>query len=78
MKGRLLELPPVTASNFLIVGKGFNADDGASLFMAFRGLQNESAAQGEVHMSVAKELGELVAEPFSQWAAGHKVRSELV
>ena len=41
--------------------------------MAFRGLQAESAAQGEALMSVAKELRELVAEPFAQWAAGHKV-----
>ena len=41
--------------------------------MAFRGLQAESAAQGEAHRTVAKELKELVADPFAEWAAGHKV-----
>ncbi|KAL5513060.1 RGA8 [Sanghuangporus vaninii] len=55
-------------------GKGFNADEGASLLMAFRGLQAESAAQGEAHRTVAKELKELVADPFAEWADGHKER----
>ncbi|EJD07412.1 uncharacterized protein FOMMEDRAFT_100626 [Fomitiporia mediterranea MF3/22] len=55
-------------------GNGFNADEGASLLMAFRGLQAESAAQGEAHRTVAKELKELVADPFSEWAVGHKDR----
>ncbi|THH01772.1 hypothetical protein EW145_g6857, partial [Phellinidium pouzarii] len=55
-------------------GRGFNADDGASMLMAFRGLQAESAAQGEAHRTVAKELKELVVEPFAEWAAGHKDR----
>lgn len=41
--------------------------------MAFRGLQSESAAQGQVHMTVSKELKDLVADPFAQWASGHKV-----
>ena len=43
--------------------------------MAFRGLQAESAVQGEAHRTVAKELKELVADPFAEWASGHKVRS---
>ncbi|KAI5124190.1 hypothetical protein M0805_005041 [Coniferiporia weirii] len=55
-------------------GRGFNADEGASLLMAFRGLQAESAAQGEAHRTVAKELKELVADPFAEWAVGHKER----
>lgn len=49
-------------------------DEGASLLMAFRGLQAEAAAQGEAHKNVAKELQTLVAEPFEEWARGHKVR----
>jgi hypothetical protein len=54
-------------------GTGFAADDGASLLMAFRGLQAESAAQGAAHQAVAKELMSLVADPFEQWARGYKV-----
>lgn len=42
--------------------------------MAFRGLQAETVAQGESHRVIAKELTELVADPFDEWAAGHKVR----
>ncbi|KAF9525966.1 hypothetical protein CPB83DRAFT_877053 [Crepidotus variabilis] len=53
---------------------GFNADDGASLLMAFRGLQAESANQGQVHSNIAKELSTLVADPFDDWARGHKER----
>ena len=41
--------------------------------MAFRGLQAESASQGNAHRSIAKELSDLVAGPFQEWAAGHKV-----
>lgn len=41
--------------------------------MAFRGLQAESAAQGEAHKAIAKELQTLVGEPFEEWAHGHKV-----
>ncbi|KAH8116279.1 hypothetical protein DFH11DRAFT_1828006 [Phellopilus nigrolimitatus] len=55
-------------------GRGFNADEGASMLMAFRGLQAESHAQGEAHRSVAKELKDLVADPFDEWARGHKER----
>ncbi|PFH51886.1 hypothetical protein AMATHDRAFT_58092 [Amanita thiersii Skay4041] len=54
--------------------KGFGADDGASLLMAFRGLQTESVAQGKVHDVAAKELTSLVVDPFSQWAQGYKER----
>jgi hypothetical protein len=61
---RVLIKPPET---------GFNADDGASLLMAFRGLQSESAAQSQVHKSIAHELQTLVAEPFNEWAQDHKV-----
>lgn len=55
-------------------GTGFDADDGASLLMAFRGLQSESIAQGKVHEAIAKELDNLVAEPFDEWAKGYKER----
>lgn len=43
--------------------------------MAFRGLQAESAAQGQAHNSIAKELTTLVADPFDDWARSYKVRS---
>lgn len=52
---------------------GFNADDGASLLMTFRGLQAESVKQGQAHNSIAKELTTLVADPFDQWAQAYKV-----
>ncbi|KAL0953557.1 hypothetical protein HGRIS_004778 [Hohenbuehelia grisea] len=55
-------------------GTGFGADDGASLLMAFRGLQAESVAQGQAHKSISKELHTLVADPFSEWAEGYKRR----
>ena len=41
--------------------------------MAFRGLQDESLAQGKVHREIAGELQMLVAEPFEDWAAKFKV-----
>jgi hypothetical protein len=56
---------------------GFNADDGASLLMAFRGLQAESVKQGQAHNSIAKELTTLVADPFDQWAQAYKVNIYL-
>ena len=49
-------------------------DDGATLLMAFRGLEAESRSQGEAHRAVAKELRDLVATPFAEWAEGHRVR----
>jgi hypothetical protein len=52
---------------------GFNADDGASLLMAFRGLQAESFNQGQAHNSIAKELTTLVVDPFDHWAQAFKV-----
>ncbi len=51
-------------------------DDGASLLMAFKGMREETAAQGALHESVAKELATGVAEPFEKWAQGHKVCSD--
>lgn len=57
----------------LHAGTGFGADDGASLLMAFRGLQAESKSQGETHKAIAKELNTLVADPFNEWAQGYKV-----
>lgn len=60
------------------IGTGFNADDGASLLMTFRGLQEESKAQGQAHSSIAKELTTLVADPFDGWARGYKVRSDAL
>ena len=59
----------------VLIGTGFDGDDGASLLMAFRGLQAESAAQGRVHNNIAKELTTLVADPFEDWASGYKVSS---
>ncbi|KAJ6581367.1 hypothetical protein B0H19DRAFT_1060957 [Mycena capillaripes] len=55
-------------------GTGFASDDGASLLMAFRGLQAESTAQGQAHKTVAAELETLVADPFDQWAQTYKDR----
>ncbi|KXN86633.1 Rho-GTPase-activating protein 8 [Leucoagaricus sp. SymC.cos] len=55
-------------------GTGFNADDGASLLLAFRGLQAESVAQGQAHRTVANELASLVADPFEEWAEGYEDR----
>ncbi|KAL0569314.1 Rho-GTPase-activating protein 8, partial [Marasmius crinis-equi] len=55
-------------------GVGFNADDGASLLMAFQGLQAESTAQAQIHKAIEKELESLVAAPFEGWAVGYKER----
>ncbi|KAG8861445.1 hypothetical protein FRB96_002894 [Tulasnella sp. 330] len=55
---------------------GFGADDGASLYMAFRGLQHESVAIGEAHRAIAKDLQDTVAEPFEGWAYQHAMRIE--
>jgi hypothetical protein len=44
--------------------------------MAFRGLQTEAARQGDAHRAIANELRTLVADPFSEWADGHKVRNK--
>ncbi|EEB88730.1 hypothetical protein MPER_13262, partial [Moniliophthora perniciosa FA553] len=55
-------------------GTGFQADDGASLLMTFQGLKAESASQGQIHRSIAKELETLVADPFAEWAQGYKGR----
>lgn len=41
--------------------------------MTFRGLQNESASQGQVHKNIAKELETLVVDPFDSWAQSYKV-----
>lgn len=56
---------------------GFNADDGASLLMTFRGLQAESVNQGQAHNSIAKELTTLVVDPFDYWAQAYKVKIYL-
>jgi hypothetical protein len=56
-------------------GAGFGSDDGASLLMAFRGLQAESATQGQAHKAIAGELDSLVADPFELWAVQYKVGS---
>lgn len=61
-----------------LTGTGFSADDGASLLNTFRGLQGESIAQGEAHKALAKDLEELVAEPFKDWADKHAGRVEDV
>ncbi len=64
----------VVADTNALVGTGFDADEGASLLMAFRGLQAESKKQGEAHHALAKELETMVASPFEQWAQSHRVR----
>ena len=61
--------PSISTSPKLFEGKGFNGDERASLLMAFRGLQAESVAQGNAHRAIAKELTDLVAGPFDDWAA---------
>ncbi|KAJ7583161.1 hypothetical protein C8J56DRAFT_791259 [Mycena floridula] len=53
---------------------GFGADDGASLLMAFRGLQGESVMQAQAHRNIANELTQLVVEPFEEWAGGYRDR----
>ncbi|KAG8979804.1 hypothetical protein FRB90_007907, partial [Tulasnella sp. 427] len=55
-------------------GNGFDKDDGASLLVAFRGLQHEAVAQGEAHLTIANELQNQVAEPFEAWAYQHAER----
>ncbi|KAF8584019.1 hypothetical protein K439DRAFT_1653298 [Ramaria rubella] len=59
-----------------IRGTGFDADDGAALYMTFRALQTESMKQGEAHRAAAHELATLVADPFGEWASGHATRIE--
>jgi hypothetical protein len=57
----------------LALGSGFGADDGATLLMAIRGIQAETAQQGDVHKAIARELQHLVADPFEGWAKGYHV-----
>lgn len=61
-------------ANFYLIGHGFETDDGATLLMAFRGLQAESTAQGDVHRAIARDLENLVLVPFSDWANKHRER----
>lgn len=70
----LMVIMPLNHKLMSYLGTGFAADDGASLLMAFRGLQAESAAQGQAHKSIAKELNTLVADPFEDWAQGYRVK----
>ncbi|TFY64376.1 hypothetical protein EVJ58_g2658 [Rhodofomes roseus] len=55
-------------------GKAFAGDDGASLHVAFRGLKEESIAQGKAHEAIAAELRDTVAAPFDKWAHGYRDR----
>jgi hypothetical protein len=74
-------LPPYarqSSPNVHLTGIGFGADDGASLLNTFRGLQREGIAQGEAHKELAKDLEELVVEPFKDWADKHAGRVEGV
>ena len=48
-------------------------EGGASLLLAFRGLQEESIEQGKLHTSASQDLQTKIAEPFSEWAKGYKV-----
>ena len=50
-------------------------EDGASLLLAFRGLQEESIEQGKLHTGAAQDLQTKIADPFSEWATGYKVSS---
>ena len=59
--------------NHSVSGTAFSADDGATLLMAFRGLQAETAQQGGVHQAIARELHQLVADPFEKWAKDYHV-----
>ena len=45
--------------------------------MAFRGLQAETAQQGGAHKAIARELQQLVADPFEKWANTYHVRSSF-
>lgn len=56
-------------------GTGFDADDGASLLMTFRGLQAEAAEHGHLHEAISTELHTLVAEPFQAWTEQYRVRA---
>lgn len=67
-----------SSPNVHFTGIGFGVDDGASLLNTFRGLQRESIAQGEAHKALAKDLEELVVEPFKDWADKHTGRVEDV
>lgn len=42
--------------------------------LAFRGLRDESIAEGKLHAEAAKNLQTKIADPFSEWANGYKVR----
>lgn len=59
------------------LGVGFEADDGASLLMTFRGLQAEATEHGQLHEAVSNELHTLVAKPFHGWTEEYKVRSGI-
>lgn len=73
-----MSLTHIVDTTNLLAGTGFDADEGASLLMAFRGLQAESKKQGEAHQALAKELETTVAGPFEHWAQAHRVRLILV
>ncbi|KAI0073278.1 hypothetical protein K474DRAFT_1666835 [Panus rudis PR-1116 ss-1] len=55
-------------------GTAFETDDGASLAMAFRGLQEETLAQGKIHETISTDLRDKIAKPFAEWATGYKER----
>jgi hypothetical protein len=65
---------PNCVQSFFSPDTGFGADDGATLLMAFRGLQAETAQQGGAHQAIARELQQLVADPFEKWAITYHVR----
>jgi len=45
--------------------------------MAFRGLQEESNAQGKIHRDISNDLQVLVADTFNEWAQGYKVYIQM-
>ncbi|THH02679.1 hypothetical protein EW026_g202 [Hermanssonia centrifuga] len=56
------------------IGSAFEKDEGASLLVAFRGIKEESLAQGQLHAAAAKDLQSKIADPFAEWANGYKER----
>lgn len=60
----------------VLLGTAFDTDAGASLPLAFRGLRDESVAQGQLHTDVANDLRNKIAEPFADWANGYKAGAQ--
>ncbi|KAH8093805.1 hypothetical protein BXZ70DRAFT_949249 [Cristinia sonorae] len=55
-------------------GSAFDTQDGLSLHIAFKGIKEESMAQGSIHQTIATDLQTKIADPFEGWANGYKDR----